>query len=121
MFSAKGIYYYGQNWLIIKVLDDQLTKYYRKLHAMSTHNVDVLNPPMHDHISIISKYCNKPEKYFEKKYDGQEVEFQYDINAQGCDTYIWMTVVCEHAQMIRDDLDLGQPFYPFHLTIGNRK
>lgn len=121
MFTAKGIYYYGNNWLIIKVQDQDLARYYRKLHAMSTYYTDVLTPPMHSHITVISKYCDKPKEYYNKKYDGQEVEFQYDINANGCETYVWMTVLCDHAQMLRDELGLGKPFYPFHLTIGNRK
>ena len=121
MFTSMGVYYYGSNWLIIKVDDSEISRYYRKLHSMYSYGVNILKPPMHSHITIISKYCEKPPEYFEKKYDGQAVEFSYNLQAGVCETYVWLPVVCEHAQFLRDELGLGQPFYPFHLTIGNRK
>lgn len=117
-----GKYNYYNNWLLIEA-EDSITAYYRELFRLHRFKTDKLFAPKHrSHITVISKYNEKPKEYYERKYHGVEVEFDLKIDEAFDDgTYVYMTVECPHAQMIRNELGLGLPFYPFHLTIGNRK
>lgn len=121
MFTSSGIIYQYTNWLLIEG-DDEITRYYRELYKMYRHSVDKLQRPENPcHITVVSKYQEKPNNWQLKEFDGVEVEFQYDIEPTDDGIYIWLPVVCIKAQEIRDYYGFGLPYYPFHLTIGNRK
>lgn len=122
MVKYQGVYEYYNNWLFIQA-DPEIGKYYRNLYSHFRYGCDKLQRPEKDsHITIISKYTEKPAEYYKKKYDGLPVDFLLEVENPSDDgTYMWFPVICQHAQDIRYELKLGLPYYPFHLTIGNRK
>jgi hypothetical protein len=122
MFISTGKYHYYNKWLIV-VCDNELARYYRELVQIYSPS-SFLQTPMHGaHITIVAgKYePNHEEKYW-KKYDGQEVKFQYSHEMGYDGTYFWLPVKCEDFAQIRVELGL-KPFtpVPWHLTIGNLK
>jgi len=120
-FVTTGTYKYGRNWCIIEC-DEEITRYYRHLYYLYTYKTIKLNRPRDpSHISVVTIYDKKPPEYYDFKYQGEKVDIAYDLDFHSCDTYVWMTVSCPHALSLREELGLGQPHYPFHLTIGNLK
>ena len=117
-----GKFKYYTNWMLIET-DPEITRYYRKLFELSKYKTDKLSAPLNKaHISVISVYNEKPLEYFDKKYDGEAVEFELlteEVFDDGL--YVWFRVDCPVAQAVRDELGMGPPHWPFHLTIGNRK
>jgi len=111
-------------WLVIDV-DPDLGKYCRQMYYYARHKADKLQRPAWEaHISVIRD--EEPIdglKPLWEKYSGQTIEFAYDMQAaEGDDTYVWLPVVCEAALDIRVELGLQrEPYFPLHLTIGNRK
>ena len=111
-------------WLVIDV-DPDLGRYCREMYRMSRWNCDRLQRPAWEaHISVIRN--EEPLDEFKplwEKYNGQQIEFDYDMTRpDGDETYVWLPVVCEAALDIRVELGLARdPYFPLHLTIGNRK
>lgn len=121
MFTSTGVFRQYNNWLLIEG-DPELTRYYRELYRMSRYGANTLQRPENPtHITIVSKYQEKPLEWDLKEFDGTPVEYDYGIDATDDGTYIWLPVACTQAQEIRDYYRFGPPHYPFHLTIGNRK
>lgn len=109
-------------WWIIIDCDPGIGHYYRDLYQMANYGVHKLQRPTWDaHISIVSN--EKPSNMsFWKKYEGVYVDFEYVPIAESNKLYVWLPVVCEKALDIRSELGLKRnPYYPLHLTFGNRK
>ena len=111
-------------WLVIDV-DPDLGKYCRQMYYYARYKADKIQRPAWEaHISVIRN--EEPIdglKPLWEKYNGQSIEFAYDMQeSDGDDTYVWLPVVCEAALDIRVELGLQRdPYFPLHLTIGNRK
>lgn len=111
-------------WLVIDV-DPEIGKYYRELYYLSRYKVEKIQRPAWEaHISVIRDEppLDKYKKLWEK-YNGVQINFEYDPMKSKCDeTYVWFPVKCDRALEIREELGLSrQPFFPLHLTIGNFK
>jgi uncharacterized membrane protein len=114
MFKSTGIFRQYNNWLLIEG-DGEITRYYRELYKMYRYRVDQLQRPENPcHITIVSKYQDKPKSWELKEFDGIEVEFEYDNFPTDDGIYIWLPVICTKAQDVRDYYCFGKPFYPFH-------
>ncbi len=112
-------------WWLVMDADPDIGAYYRHMFYMFRHKVErISRPTWHSHISVIRN--EKPLDDFVhlwEKYEGQQIEFDYDpTKAQGDNTYVWLPVVCEAALDLRVELGLSRdPFFALHLTIGNFK
>jgi hypothetical protein len=96
----------------------------------------VLNKPIREaHISFINDKSSDMSlngeislqevddnwKRVKEKWDGQEVQISLNLNPKFDKTHWWFNVPYEHQdvlQGIRDELNLGKPFYHFHMSIG---
>ncbi len=110
-------------WLVIDV-DPEIGKYYRHLYSLWTYRVDKLQRPAWEtHVSVIRD--EEPAEAFKpiwERYNGQEIEFEYDTTAETEGNYVWFPVWCERALDIRVELGLVRdPFFPLHMTFGNFK
>ena len=119
MYSAKGIVNYYEDSVYVSCPKEIVT-YYRKLVPKSV----TLNPTKYDpHITVI-RHEIIPDKTQWKKYEGQEVEFQYSSEIDFNEIYWWLPATCTFAENLREEL--GLPRVPpwrnnFHITIGNLK
>lgn len=110
-------------WLVLDV-DPELGRYLRQLHHLATYRTQKLQKPAWEvHISVIRD--EEPLDEFKplwEKYAGLELCFEYELNAEGNETYVWLPVVCEAALDIRVEMGLPRsPIFPLHCTIGNFK
>jgi hypothetical protein len=64
---------------------------------------------------------NNNWKRIKEKWDGQEVEISLSLNAITDGNHWWLDVEEESKkslQLIRNELNLGSPYYDFHMSIG---
>ncbi len=123
MFSSTGVLRCYSRWILIDV-DEEIGKYYRELYRLRRYKTERLNPPTTCHITVTSIHDLKKigaENWWGYPNNEQIIEFEYSPEASDSGVYVVLPVVCARAQEIRDELGLGKPFYPFHITIGNRK
>lgn len=122
MFKSKGKYQYYTRWLIVQCCPE-LSRYYRTLIHFHSRSI-TLNTPLHEsHITVIAgKYETVTNQEAWKKYDGQEVVFEYDTEICNDGVYFWLPVRCSAFENVRIELGLSATIpIPWHLTIGNLK
>lgn len=114
------------NWWAVINVDKEITRYYR-WWVKQRYWIDLHQPSWDAHISIIRG--EEPEdhlKHLWRKYDGQEVKFEYNHNVrQSGDTTGWdrpdhywfVDVRCKLLNQIRAELNRPTG-WNFHLTIG---
>lgn len=112
-----GTFRYSSQWLVIDC-DPEIGRYYRHLFHLMTHRCYKLQrPAWESHITVVQN-----EESINKsnwgKYNGHEVEFDI-INEAGNDgEYYWFPISCKLALDIREELGLGPPVHPLHISIG---
>lgn len=107
-----------------------IDKYYRWLvqrrypliRGVNSHT-DWLNPPQRGpHITIINDRFSDDVIWeeFRERFNGVEIEFSYDpeFGFRNNGEYIYIKVDSPQSMNIRNILQLGDPYYGFHLTIG---
>jgi len=145
-----GTLRYGRSsyWLVVDV-DPQLVAYYRRLlpqrveYSLTIGKVRydpvcldaeghwvIINPQRYDaHISVVRNEVPTDLSSW-GKYDGQDVEFEYEHEVRHDDKYWWLDVYCERLEAIRGELGLSVTSvlsrppdgrWCFHCTIGNTK
>lgn len=109
-------------WWLVADCDPEIGRYYRELYRLNYYSVHTIQRPSWGaHISIISDE-KPPDETHWRKHEGKLIEFEYSYMLEGNGMYVWLPVLCEKALDIREELGLKRnPFYPLHLTIGNRK
>jgi hypothetical protein len=107
-------------WLTIKC-DTGLAKYWRHLYHLHTHRCYRLDPPSwREHVTIIRD--EEPAELYRarwEKWAGHEIEFEVIPKVEHNNEYYWLPVICEEAMLIRKELGLAEPYYPFHFSIGH--
>lgn len=113
-------------WAVVGNVDREITRYYR-WWVKTQYWIELYQPSWDAHISIIrGEEPADALKHLWKKYDGQEVQFEYSHNVrQSGDTtgydrpdhYWFVEVRCELLNHIRDELNRPTG-WNFHLTIG---
>ena len=123
-YSSTGRYHYYTKWIIVSC-DEDLARYYRNLVNQYSRSIELQKPMHGSHITVIAgKYELFPYPRYElwKKYDGQEVMFEYDTYVHTDGIYYWLTVYCPEFEKVRLELGLNATTpMPWHLTIGNLK
>ena len=116
----------GTKWWAIVKVDRQITAYYRWWVKKELH-VDLCQPSFDAHISIIRGERPPADKMeLWKKYDGVEIEFEYEHNVRRSgdttgwdrpDYYWFVTINCPLLKKIRDEFGFPSNWRQ-HLTIG---
>lgn len=126
--SIGTLRYEPEHRLILEVSPD-LAAYYRSLMPKV---LAVQKPRWPPHVTVVRSEKETPV-YLEHwgKYDGEEVEFNYDPEIHIDKTYYWLNVWCDRLVTVREELGLPPKsrwtrppsggFQCFHVTIGNKK
>jgi hypothetical protein len=106
-------------WLIIDC-DPELGRFLRHLYTIACHRTRVAQAPLWGtHISVIRGDV-PPNQAAWGRFQGAEVEFEYEPLVQETGGYLWVPVACAPALARREQLGLPrEPEPPLHLTIGN--
>ena len=121
--SIKGWIKYGAWWCVAKV-DNEVCRYYRALFNKNRHISDQIQPQKEDgHITIVSKYDRCVDNnLLWGKYNNKFVDFELDLYPLDNGRDYWLRAYSYFAEDIREEMGLNrEPYYPLHLTIGNRK
>jgi hypothetical protein len=130
MYVSKGILRYSpkligatnEKWWAILDCNFELGRYYRRLYENEHQKCRRLQTPgWKEHISVVSN--EKPldqYKHLWFKYEGLEVEFNYEYFVKNNDVYFWLEVKCDFLLNLREELGLPRnPEFGLHITIGN--
>lgn len=81
-----------------------------------------INTPLRGtHVTIINDRFKNEEAWeaLKKKWHGTEIEFTFNWDDLRFGNKHWIFKVrCPMGQAIRDEIELGYPYFSFHLTIG---
>tara|TARA_R110000772_G_scaffold2410_2_gene8467 strand:- start:76856 stop:77371 length:516 start_codon:yes stop_codon:yes gene_type:complete len=112
------------------LLNDDTCEYYRYLIQRKYQliqgrksNVNWLNPPLRGtHVTIINDRTDDIDtwKKLKEKYDNTEIYFFYNIEdgLRNNGSHIYYKVDCPMGDLIREEGNLGDPYFGYHLTIG---
>lgn len=110
-------------WVTIEV-DSEITRYYRwwinkfEVNPLGFKDRDILTPSWGSHISVVRGERPKPHlTHLWKKYDNRLVGFEYSNFVKHDKGFWYVSVKCDAAKNIRDELEL-KSHWPFHITIG---
>lgn len=130
MFVSTGLVNYSprlignsdEKWWLVLQCGSEIGKYYRRLYDYLTNNCRKIQAPgWKDHITIGRN--EKPPDEFQSlwgKYEGLEVEFEYNSVPRTNGQYYWLDVKCDWLLDLREELGLPrEPEFKLHLTIGN--
>lgn len=147
MFKSTGILRYdphrgtmkaNTDWWMVMDTDPELARYYAAQVvanpvAFGETHIDLIAPSWGSHISVVRG--EKPRdslKHLWKKYNGEKIEFEYEINIRRSgdatpgfvlEHFWFINVWCDKLNEIRRELGLktryddGRPFH-YHLTVG---
>jgi hypothetical protein len=111
----------SEKWWLIADCDPEIGRYYRHIYSIQHHRaVELIRPSWKEHITVIRNE-EPPNQEPWLKYDGMEVEFDYtpELVTTEDSEYFWLEVNCPFFTQIRQELGLGDPLWPFHLSIGH--
>ena len=109
----------GQFWLMVSV-DEQIARYYKwlllKERCLSINTGGIWGT----HISVVRGERDRPKTGWWGSNDGEIVDFEYSETVEGDGTYFWLPVRSQKLAEIRVGYGLSpEPYFPFHLTLGN--
>jgi len=126
MFKSVGTLRYFNNSKLIVEIDPEISNYYQSLIPKYIYYNKQRYAP---HISVIRKEII-PNMDLWGKYEGQEVEFEYENLIYMSPNYMWLNIYSEELEAIRLELGLTKTSeitrspdgrHKFHTTIGNFK
>lgn len=111
----------SSKWWLVMDCDPEIGKYYRYLYSLDRfHSAIMVRPAWKEHITVIrNEEPPKPEAWH--KYEGLVVEFGYRPEVLTNGEYYWLAIECPFLTELRQELGLGEPEFPFHLSIGHGK
>lgn len=114
----------SQNWWLVIDCDPEIGDYYRHLYWIQHHKCRKLQrPAWKAHISVVrNEQPSEDRKSLWEIYEGETVDFSYSPGGNCGGSFCWLSVQCETALDIREELGLPRkPHYSLHLTVGNSK
>ncbi len=126
-FKSSGVLCYSENPIkLIVAIDPGIASFYRSLIPKYLH----VNKPMYEaHISVV-RNAVPPHMQAWSKYQGAEVDFEYETFIYNDELYYWLNVYSYRLEDIRLELGL-KPWgdvtkspdgrHKFHITLGNLK
>lgn len=104
------------------IINDDTPEYY-SWFIKRRYNLELNKPLRGTHITIINDRItsSKDIAKFEdikKKYHGKIINLEYDVDVRTNAEHWWLKVRCPEGQAIREEADLGEPYFGFHLSIG---
>ena len=126
LFQSIGkLKYFDNPYKLIVEVDNEIARYYRSFIPKYLK----VNKPMYPaHISTVRREI--PNLEFWGKYQGKDINFQYENIICNDEVYYWLGAFSKELQEIRTELGLPitswitEPpdgLYNFHITIGNTK
>lgn len=102
--------------------DCDLAEYY-SWFISRRYNIKLLIPQRGTHMTIINdREANTSEwNRIKKLFNGKSIDIYYNVDPRGTSDYWWLKCNSPAADEIRTLLDLGDPFYSYHITIGTLK
>ena len=117
MFQGKAQIQYHTAWIIAKC-DDALVEYYRWWYFRKKH-IKLMRPKYGAHISIVrGEDEGITQGTWDRNMDGPEITFNYSNDLVDVYNYVWMPVWGDDLLRIRQEVGLGEPVKPFHMTVG---
>ena len=131
LFKGKGTLHYafidGVGYRLVLNIDQGIVNFYRSLIPKW---FNVIPQKYNAHISVVRKETPKNLEFW-KAYEGQVVEFLYDVDIQHDHQYWWLNCYSHRLEEIRQELGLSnKSLYSiptegfekvFHTTIANNK
>ena len=121
--SSQGIFHvHRENWITIDV-DPELSRYYLSLFNRSRPMLEgqIMPGAWKGHISVVRGEDIKNSEIL-SDINGKSVNFQYDHNIHWNGRHAYLSVECEEALDLREQLGLNrEPPLPLHLTVGVKK
>jgi len=110
----------SENWYLVLDCDPNIGTYYRGLYRLLHQKTrQLMRPAWDSHITVVRNE-EPPHKELWEKYNGKQVQFDYEHNTLTNGKYWWVTVVCEELLDIRVELGiLRDPEFPLHLSVGH--
>ena len=107
----------GPGWMVVE-LGNGIAHYYKWL--LESWGIDIDVPAWQTHVTVCDGSNIDPELYkrFWKKYQGQRLEFEYNIEVYKFARFYALRVRSPFLDQIRKELGL-KPNYPFHITVGS--
>ena len=111
---------YYTNWAVIYI-DQQIAEYYRALLPKAWYIQPQRYPA---HITIVRAKMESPNKKFWGRYEGEQVEYEYESGIKNDGLYFWLSAWSPRITEIRQELGLPAQrdrFKVYHITVGNTK
>lgn len=118
-YSPKLLGASSSKWWVVIDADPELGKYYRHLYYLQTNRCYKLQrPAWESHITVVRDEEPSNKNLWEK-YQNLEIEFKVIPKIESNGDYFWFPVECNFALDIREELGLGDPKFPLHISIGH--
>lgn len=105
-------------WIIVEFKGGQMSDYYswwmKKLYG-----VPLQKPVWGNHVTILDgrKEVDPKYRHVWKKYNGQIIDFEYNVALEQHWKFISLPVRCEFFDVIRKELGFFNS-HPYHMTVG---
>ena len=128
LFTSAGTLHYSEHGYKLAVdVDPEIVRYYR---SFVPKHIKMNHQAYEPHISVVRKEV-VPNLQFWRKYEGEQVVFQYSNFICFGELYVWLNVLCKRLEDIREELGLSRSSeitkppegfdWMFHCTLGNFK
>ncbi len=104
------------------IIDDDLCEYY-SWHLLKRYNLSLLPPLRKSHVTFINDRFDNNALWndVKTKWNGKTIEVVLSVDFRTNGNHWYLNVPEEHHSnfdTIRNELNLGKPYYKYHLTIG---
>ena len=104
---------------VITFINDDLDSYYRWF-LKRKYNFDLIRPIRGPHLTIVNDRTEEISNWdqVKKEYNNKTIKIYYNIDLRSNAKHWWLKAYSCEADIIRNKLGLGDPFYNPHITIG---
>lgn len=117
MVNIKGDYAEYYSWFIRKRYNLELCKPLRGSH------ISFINDSIYEIMkknNLNQKDANKLWEGVKTKWHGKKIPLMLNLDPISDTEYWWLTIAESNVlQAIRDELNIGKPFFDLHMTIGS--
>ena len=106
----------------IIMIDDESCEYYQWF-LKKIYNLHLLPPLRKSHVTVINDKYDDTDLWnlVKDKYNNKIIDLYIDVDMQSNGKHWFLNVSNEHTEeldKIRNELNLGEPFYYYHMTVG---
>ena len=106
----------------VVVFDDDLDGLYRWM-IYKRYNIQLVKPQRGSHLTIINDRINNEKLWESRKrmFNNTPVKVYYDVDFRANHEYWWLKAKSEEGDNIRKLMNLGDPYFSYHITVGRVK